>query len=510
MQNTFKIGVLFIGLLLILSQCTDDPTKNTGIETPTIQEQFSKQAFSNVIPFEFEVEWNNGFNGYSKERESAYHEFPVTKTNTFGHGRVNDREVSFIKYKVLAIPKQNAYEFFVLKYISNQQYSSLSQSKLGKFTGNIYMMTSQGQKLSARHYENGKFMGDLIPEQESLESPDSMYRMFVECYTETTYHWTDWYLHGEFIGSTLDHVTEEEYCYNTGGVSGGPSGGGGGGSTTYDEYTEDELNIDEQLDSIVEQDPFSLLEIPCEEIPKWQALAQQTAPQSVINKLEQEYYGDINILSLEDAAGTVVNMDYFSVDVNNLPSGMSAEELLNEIRMSNINDFIDTKYASFSPYDYPGYSFDEASVWHSSNPLGAVLSIDILLPADDGSVVVSKFNSTGWTFSTLSDPWNFDHPVSGNRSFGFTQNNDGSYTFYTRGVDRITQGFDNFIAQNFLDDPFEDPDALWSSFQQKLSNYVNQNGGSATANEPKTYRPDWDQVFNVLTGKADPQILGCN
>lgn len=93
--------------------------------------------------------------------------------------------------------------------------------------------------------------------------------------------------------------------------------------------------------------------------------------------------------------------------------------------------------------------------------------------------------------------------------FGFLQNDDGSYTFFTRGVDRITRKIDNIVAQNFLDDPFKDPDALWTSFQQKLKDYINQNGGNATANNSVTYRPNWDEVFDVLNGQANSTSLGC-
>lgn len=38
---------------------------------------------------------------------------------------------------------------------------------------------------------------------------------------------------------------------------------------------------------------------------------------------------------------------------------------------------------------------------------------------DNGSV--SKYNSTGWTFTTIHDPKYGDHPVSGNRDFGYVQ-----------------------------------------------------------------------------------------
>jgi len=40
-----------------------------------------------------------------------------------------------------------------------------------------------------------------------------------------------------------------------------------------------------------------------------------------------------------------------------------------------------------------------------------------------------------WVFTTLTTPENAFHPVSGSREFGFERNDDGTVTFYTRGVD---------------------------------------------------------------------------
>ncbi|RAV27404.1 hypothetical protein [Sinomicrobium soli] len=223
----------------------------------------------------------------------------------------------------------------------------------------------------------------------------------------------------------------------------------------------------------------------------------------------------INVARLQDindAYSTVVNMDYFPVTVNELPvvngQRQTPEQFLNHIR-TNINSFVDTEYSEFEPYQWPG--LDEITLWNSSNPLGAVIGIDIKGP-DNGSVIVSDYDTDKWTFSTIFDPKYGEHPVSGNRDFGYTQNSNGSYTFYTRGVDRLTDAggtalhnvSEFFTGESF---PFSQADALWESFQSKIDNFVKSNGGSSSVNTPQIHRPDWQQVQDVLEGKAPLSTL---
>lgn len=98
-------------------------------------------------------------------------------------------------------------------------------------------------------------------------------------------------------------------------------------------------------------------------------------------------------------------------------------------------------------------------------------------------------------------PTNSYSLVSGNRDFGFTKNSNGSYTFFTKGVDRLTS-LDLTIVQNATGIPFSKADALWTSFQKGVADFVNKNGGNAGASKQEIYRPNWDQVKAVIDGKA--------
>jgi len=265
-------------------------------------------------------------------------------------------------------------------------------------------------------------------------------------------------------------------------------------------------------------DPAALLDIPCDQLPKWKTLAQNEASQNIKDKINQldenaDWFDDWAIQTLNGANGTIVNMDYFSVNVTTLPTNpttgapFTPEGFLDYFRR-NINDFADG--STFSPYcETPAFCTQETALWNSANPTEAIIYIDI--PGDDGVVVCSEYTSSYWYFMTLEAPGAGNHPVGGTRQFGFEANANGGYNFYVRGVDR----FDSNIVENTLylatlgENPFFGADALWASFQNKLKEFVNSKGGNAVINTPVKYRPDWEKVKDVLEGKRPVSDLGC-
>jgi len=86
--------------------------------------------------------------------------------------------------------------------------------------------------------------------------------------------------------------------------------------------------------------------------------------------------------------------------------------------------------------------------------------------------------------------------VSGTREFGYVANADGSYTFYTRGVDRITQSINDLLVES---KSFNEADNLWESFQAGIQNYANQNGGLL----PRTHGQSEDLIL-VWSSLATP------
>jgi hypothetical protein len=217
-----------------------------------------------------------------------------------------------------------------------------------------------------------------------------------------------------------------------------------------------------------------------------------------------------HIHKLEDAYGDL-NIDLYPVNVSVLPTGMTAENLFEYFR-THINDFLDNDYALFEPYDdkYPPAAIPgDKARWLSSSPESTVISIQMRMHLpwihhinpDDGSIICAEKTTNFWIFSTLYTDKDKEHPVSGNRQFGFIQGENG-YVFFTRGADRATGYWDNFPATPV----FTMADLLWKSFQSKLASYVNSNGGSATTVNPISVRVDWNAVKTVVWNPTVPWL----
>ncbi|WP_192821638.1 hypothetical protein [Rufibacter sp. LB8] len=401
------------------------------------------------------------------------------------------------------------------------------KSRPKDFSGLVFYTSLQGELVNGYTYEKGKIIAALKqPAQESSARTSCSDFGYVEIWERTcTVN-----LEGPDYCGEPYYVGRESvpYCQTFQPESLDPAfdlGGGGGGYQEPDKIVEDVYApTEEELENATYEKPFALLpDVPCDIVQQWVTLAKFTVTLAQKQKVEgivsqisvyaptpTSGYGvpvTINYLSkvldIDNAFSSVVNMDYFGVKVNTLPvingQQLTPQQFLNLIRL-NINNFVDSENSEFTPYNH--YNIDDRALWSSTNPLGAIVSIDIFGPRN-GSVIVSNYTSNSWTFSTLKDPFNGVHPVSGNRQFGYSTNSDGSYTFYTRGVDRLS---DIWITASqptaTIGIPFSQADALWTSFQDKIKLYVNNNGGSASANSiTEKYRPDWSALKAVVDGK---------
>jgi len=116
----------------------------------------------------------------------------------------------------------------------------------------------------------------------------------------------------------------------------------------------------------------------------------------------------------------------------------------------------------------------------------------------------------------MSSPLDDNHPVSGNREFGIYNDpsRPGEYTFYTMGVDRISDWMFNLmnVPRNTI---FNGGDELWSNMQKNIVNYINHNGGRATYYSPSkiTVYPQWENVKEYLYGRISflelKKRIGC-
>ncbi len=431
-------------------------------------------------------------------------------------------------------------------------------SFLADFSGIVkYKSLQTGEPFVEMQYENGVALaqgssGGRTSDANCYPDEGAKINCYVNysSYTERTrvYQTVNPHTHKkEWVYKEGQTVTQTEiYCevdkdfstchltyFNTGGYTTFPQWYGGYTSGTLvnpNQFVEpvfEPINLNEvRIKNLVAANPFALLDVPCDQLPKWQTLAQHKPSQVVIDRLKNldENYtsilsGDWDIQYIEDASGPVVNMDYFPVTITKFPNDpttgqqYTTENFYNHVR-KNLNSFFDGNPTVFSPYNAA-----EGAIWDSNNYLGAIMRFDIeaflggVIPGQqDGSVICSYQSTTTWRFTTIESPMDWNHPVSGTREFGLTANADGTYSFYVRGIDRVAESFDDFAGSlPNTQSAFDGADALWTQFQSNLESFINNpvNGGVAQKALPVIFRPNWENVKKVLSGKAPISSLGC-
>ncbi len=281
------------------------------------------------------------------------------------------------------------------------------------------------------------------------------------------------------------------------------------------------INRIKALDNALAQNPNLLLDIPCNKLDDWKPMADHQIPQSVKDKLKNIntkthwYQDDLIIQNLDNAQGKSLNMDLFTVKISNLPNKpgttqkFTAKEFFDYFRL-HLNDFAET----FTPVVDTDLGVNDTALWNSTNPLNALISIyiPVIVGHNNGTVICSGVTSNTWVFTTITSPWDSEHPVSGNRFFSYFMNpNDNAMYIYTRGLDRVNLPIFNNLSPN-NNPAFNGADELWSSMQAKIKKFVKDNGGGdngATIMSPEIYRPDWAKVKDYLRGNKPLSSLGC-
>jgi hypothetical protein len=132
-----------------------------------------------------------------------------------------------------------------------------------------------------------------------------------------------------------------------------------------------------------------------------------------------------------------MNNDFYSITVDAKTD--TPESLANFLRTN-----LDRLVFGGTTYSFSAYDSSNELTWKSSQPKGSVMTfvlaslsmIGVGGPEIKASVVMSCQGASSWIFSTVETPKDGWHPVSGNRSFGVTKNNDGSLSIWTKGADR--------------------------------------------------------------------------
>jgi len=88
-------------------------------------------------------------------------------------------------------------------------------------------------------------------------------------------------------------------------------------------------------------------------------------------------------------------------------------------------------------------------------------------------------------------------------TFGITTNSDGSYSIFTRGVDRVQYRSLEWLADWTMEQgAFGPADNLWHAFQERLVQFIDDNSfpGNASKIEIEPKRVDVDEVHSFIFG----------
>ena len=230
----------------------------------------------------------------------------------------------------------------------------------------------------------------------------------------------------------------------SGGTGGGGSGGGSNGPIPPDSLPTEPNPSDSsamilyELNNILEYNPYLFLDIPCNQFDAWKRLNNFKVPQSVKNRINTLNYnygqGSFFLHDINNAEGPILNMDFFSVTVSQLPKKLltntryTAPEFFEQMMRKQLNSFLAGGPASFGAINE-----SERQKWMSSDYLGTIMRFNISaamwgLITQDGSVIAIDQSPTRWIFSTIRTPLDYDHPVSGFREFGYYMEGD-NYVF---------------------------------------------------------------------------------
>ena len=194
------------------------------------------------------------------------------------------------------------------------------------------------------------------------------------------------------------------------------------------------------------------------------------------------------------ASGDQMSYDYYSVTINQLPTNMSMEDVFNHIKIN----FADFKKGATTTEKFGPSKASEQIQWSSDNPLTSImrfvvnpdLCCDMDMIREGMAVMATNYtinkNSMSWVFTPVHSDQNGDygHPLAGHRQFGITNNGNGAYTFFTRGIDTPYGFLDNRSSA----DIFAGAHQLWTNVMNNVSNYINTKGGSSRINRPVTFR----------------------
>ena len=216
-----------------------------------------------------------------------------------------------------------------------------------------------------------------------------------------------------------------------------------------------------------------------------------------------EFNGNDNHIVLQSVFDPVVNhkpttIDEYSVTAV-LPEGVDPRDLLRELAV-DMDGALGGEFAELGDFKNQGISSEG-----ELPEVGQIIDIDVL---DGLGPFESPFNAPvvishtdDHSFSVQTIEYNGDeHLLHGTREWGFEKNQDGTVTFYTRGVSVE----DNFAAeQGAKDGEFK----FWSAWTDGIQRQLQEVGGMTTDTKTLQFSgPTGSELFGELTGNQQREI----
>lgn len=187
-----------------------------------------------------------------------------------------------------------------------------------------------------------------------------------------------------------------------------------------------------------------------------------------------------------------LNTDFHSLRINKMPTGFTSPQLYEHIR-KNFGDFFKGKFTTLTPH----FDFTSKDLWNSDNPTGALMTFHAFptqfFSMDDSAVLTSHSTEDNWVFTPVGTFWDWEHVLAGHRQFGLSENEDGTFNFYTRAVDMMWDMEETLMTgggRAF----FSTADSLWDTVFENIVNFINEQGGSAEVTHSFSRRIYWEDV----------------
>lgn len=258
-------------------------------------------------------------------------------------------------------------------------------------------------------------------------------------------------------------------------------------------------------------------------------------PANVINSINSRNF---SYQPIEAGNSALTNVDEYSIEITTMPdidgngSPDTYEQVFNGIRSHFLGlasgSELNFEFSCDNPFgpeigniswDFEPYATMDATKWNSSNPVNTVFKIptEVNIPtlnfvSDNGSIVISQFESCCWIGSSIHTPFSQSQPYSGNRQWGYKIENN-KFIFYTKAIDVATRTnfIKTFAAEVCASKTYYDiADVTWTNLQEELQDFIIFHGGNAIINAPKVAHYDTDQVRNLLKTDQTIQYVPCD